>query len=345
VARWLCALAALLLGTAAASADDPGGDLDAVRHRGVLRHLGIPYAHFVTGSGDGFDVELMRRFAQHLGVSYQFVETGWPDVLGDLTGRRVSPQRPEPDSARPVPIRGDVIATGMTVLPWRSRSVAFSSPVFPTQVWMVARADSPLSPIQPSGRLHHDIAAVKALAAGRTVLGVPETCLDPALYRLDVTGARLLLRRLRLDEVAPALIQGEGDLALLDVADAMVALERYPGRMKVIGPVSVPQSMAVAFRRDAPRMREEFEAFLAEARRDGTYDALIASYFPEAPVYFREFFAKKAGQTEPGPERGRDEGSTRRRGEGEPGAADGPGERRIPPRPDREAGAAPATPP
>lgn len=228
-----------------------------------------------------------------LGVSYRFVETDWPEALGDLTGRRVSPRVPDPERASGMPIRGDVVATGMTVLPWRVRSVAFSKPVFPTQVWVVARADSPVAPIRPSGRLHDDIAAVRKLLAGRSVLGVADTCLDPSLYDLVAAGARPFLRHLRLDEVGPALIQGEGDLALLDVADAMVGLQRYPGKIKVIGPVSMPQSMAVAFRRDSPRLREEFEAFLAEARRDGTYDALIAAYFPEAPVYFREFFAKE----------------------------------------------------
>lgn len=292
-ARTLRALAAVALLAATARAADDGGDLDAIRRRGVLRHLGIPYAQFVTGSGDGLDVELIRRFARRLGVAYQYVETDWPEVLGDLTGRRVSPQHPDPETARPVAIRGDVVATGMTVLPWRSRSVAFSSAVFPTQVWVVARAGSSLSPIRPTGRLQEDIAAVRVLLAGRSVLGVPETCLDPSLYRLEAAGARALLRRLRLDEVAPALIQGEGDLALLDVADAMVALQRYPGKMKVIGPVSDPQSMAVAFRPGSPRLREEFEAFLADIRRDGTYDELIATYFPEAPVYFREFFARE----------------------------------------------------
>jgi len=283
----------LLLAAPAARAGDEGGDLEAVRRRGVLRHLGIPYANFVTGGGDGFDVELMRRFAARLGVGYQYVQTDWPEVIPDLTGRRVSQKAPDPEAARPAPIRGDVVSTGMTVLPWRTRSVVFSTPVFPTQVWVVARASSPVQPIQPTGRLQDDIAAVKALLAGKALLGVPDTCLDPSLYALERTGARLELRQLRLDEVAPAVIQGEGDLALLDVADAMVALQRFPGKLKVIGPVSPRQTMAVAFRPGAPRLREAFEAFLAEARRDGTYDALIATYFPEAPVHFRDFFARE----------------------------------------------------
>jgi ABC-type amino acid transport substrate-binding protein len=286
------AVAALVL-AANARGDDGAGDLEAIRRSGVLRHLGIPYANFVTGSGDGFDVELMRRFAAKLGVSYQYVETDWPEAIADLTGRRVSPRQPEPDAAKPAPVRGDVLATGMTVLPWRKRSVSFSSPVFPTQVWVVARAASPVQPIQPSGRLHDDIAAVKALLRGKAVLGVAETCLEPSLYGLERTGARVELRKLRLDEVAPALIQGDGDLALLDVADAMVALQRFPGRIKVIGPVSETQFMSVAFRPGSPRLREAFERFLAESRRDGSYDALVQAYYPEAPVYFQDFFARR----------------------------------------------------
>lgn len=47
------------------------GDLREIREAGVLRHLGIPYANFVTGSGDGLDVELIQLFARHLGVAYQ----------------------------------------------------------------------------------------------------------------------------------------------------------------------------------------------------------------------------------------------------------------------------------
>ena len=37
-----------------------GADLDEIRERGELRHLGVPYANFVTGSGDGMDVELVE---------------------------------------------------------------------------------------------------------------------------------------------------------------------------------------------------------------------------------------------------------------------------------------------
>ncbi len=62
-------------------------DLPDIKKAGVLRHLGVPYANFVTGSGDGLDVELMKNFAAHLGVKYKYVQTDWGQLFGDLTGR------------------------------------------------------------------------------------------------------------------------------------------------------------------------------------------------------------------------------------------------------------------
>ena len=140
----------LLVLPAVAAGEEAGGDSAAVKSRGVLRHLGIPYANFVTGSGDGFDVELMRAFAARLGVRYEFVETDWPAVLPDLTGRRVTPALPDLDSAPLAPIRGDVVATGLTMLKWRASVISFSTAVFPTQVWVMARAESRVQPIKPS---------------------------------------------------------------------------------------------------------------------------------------------------------------------------------------------------
>jgi len=291
------AIASLLVATALAAGVDPGarapapGDLDAVRQRGVLRHLGIPYARFVSGPGEGLDADLVRAFAASLGVRYEFVETSWGAAIGDLVGRRVSAGRPDPRSAPVTEVRGDVLAAGITVLPWRTRSVAFSAPTFPTQVWIVAVAESPVVPVAATGDVDRDVQAVRRTLGGKRVLGVPGTCIDPALHDVAGAGGRpVLLQTERLDEVAPALLRGEGDLALLDVADADLAFERWPGRFKVIGPVTPVQDMAVAFRKDSPGLRRAFDAFLAEIRADGTYDRLVVQHFPRAAALYPDRF-------------------------------------------------------
>ncbi len=145
-------------------------DLKQILESGELRHLGVPYANFVTGSGDGLDVELMQGFAAHMGVQYRFVKTTWGNALGDLTGRHARRGGADAELLDAAPIRGDVIANGMTILPWRQALISFSSPTFPSAVWLVARADSRLSPITPSGSLTDDIDSVKAALADHTLL-------------------------------------------------------------------------------------------------------------------------------------------------------------------------------
>lgn len=267
-----------------------GYDLADVKKAGVLRHLGVPYANFVTGSGDGLDVELMKLFAHHLGVKYEYVQTSWKDIIGDLTGRRAKAKGDEPELLDEIPIRGDVISNGFTVLPWREKVVSFSVPTFPTQVWLIVRADSAIQPIVPTGDIVKDIAATKAALRGEVLLGMPNTCLDISLYKLEKENARPKNFGGSLNEIAPAIINKEAGTAILDVPDALVALEKWPGEIKVIGPISENQMMATAFRKESPELLASFNAFLAECKKDGTYINLVKKYYPAVFDYYKDFF-------------------------------------------------------
>jgi len=265
------------------------GGLTEIKDRGVLRHLGVPYANFVTGAGDGMDVELMRGFAKWLGVDYQYVQTDWSSAIGDLIGARVQARNGEIARLGSVPVRGDVIANGMTIIPWRQKVLLFGATTFPTQVWLLSRADSPVKPIQPSGSLVEDIAATKSVLPDRTLLGKLDTCLDPALYDLNLTGAKVELFAGSLNELAPALLNNESEFTLLDVPDALVALQKWPGAIKVIGPISEPQEMAPAFRPTDTELRDAFNHYLAERKADGSFGKLVRTYYPFVTDYFPDF--------------------------------------------------------
>jgi ABC-type amino acid transport substrate-binding protein len=181
------------------------------------------------------------------------------------------------------------------MLNWREQVVAFSEPTFPSGVWLIAPAEANVSPITPSGSLDSDIGVVKSLLRGRSVLALENTCLDPRLYAVTETGAevRLLPHIRNLNDMAPAVLHGEAETSLLDVPDVLVALDKWPGEIKVIGPVSNAQFMGVAFRKDSPRLREAFNRYLAQIRADGTYEALVKKHYPAMPDYFPEFFARR----------------------------------------------------
>jgi ABC-type amino acid transport substrate-binding protein len=284
---------AVLLFTALFQGSAWCGDLAQVRSSGVLRHLGIPYANFVSGAGDGMDVALMQMFAKHLGVRYEFVKSDWGTVIQDLIGKKVQAKGDEVTILADAPVRGDLIANGFTVLPWRQKVLSFSTPTFPSQIWLVARVDSKVKPIKPTGNIDKDIERTKALMKKHDVMALKKTCLDPDLYKLDATGANVILFNGNLNELAPAIIARKAEMTILDVPDALVALEKWPGKVKILGPISRKQEMAVAFSQDSPQLREAFNNFLKQAKKDGSYARLVKKYYPTASAFFPEFFKNK----------------------------------------------------
>lgn len=266
-------------------------DLAEIRERGVLRHLGVPYSRFVTGSGEGLDVEIVQLFAKRIGVRYEYVPVAWNNIVQDLIGQDIE-YKPTPRAIGNRPIRGDIIASGLTILPNRKFFIDYSMPTFPSAIWLLARADSRITPIKPSGKISEDIKATKAkLTQGSTFVGY-DSCLDPRLHGIEGKGYRLkrFSTSASLNDIVPAMLKKESDMTLLDVPDIIVSMEKWQGQIKVIGPISEEQRMAAGIRKTSPVLRQEFDDFLDTLKMDGTYMKLVRKYYPAAPRYLPEFF-------------------------------------------------------
>ncbi|QIZ77142.1 transporter substrate-binding domain-containing protein [Ferrimonas lipolytica] len=276
-------------------------DLDEIIEAGQLRHIGIPYANFVSYYDDdsqqileGLDVELMKGFAAHLGIDYHYVNATWQNAFGKLTGQEALFVGGKLSRGANVVIEGDVIANGLTVLDWRYGVLDYSDSYFPSAVWLVARADSDLQPVQPSGSIVTDVSAVKALLQNKDVLAMRQSCLDPDLYDLDATGANVILpvKQRKLNEMVPAIMNNDAETTLLDVADTLVALEKWPGEIKVVGPISLEQEMAMGFRKNSPKLRHAFNQYLAKIRADGSFHQLVKKHYPSVFYFYSDYFLK-----------------------------------------------------
>lgn len=270
-------------------------DLREIKAKGELRHLGIRYANFVTADGKGFDVELVQGFARHLGVKYTLVYSDFYNVIRDLLGKDVVRRGDEVLLEGSHPVLGDMIATGFTVLPWREKVLLYSAPTFPSQVLLVARAESEHKPVAAHENIKAEIAETRTVLGRHSLLVMERTCLDPANYGLKGKGIdlRAYTKSTNLDEMVPALLRGDADFTLLDVPDAVLDLQRWAGRIKVIGPISENQDLAAAFAKDAPELRAAFDAYLRQIRLDGSYDKLVNKHYPGIRRYFPDFFARR----------------------------------------------------
>ena len=264
--------------------------LDEVLKREELRHLGVPYANFVTGLGDGFSVELIKGFCKELGVKYTYVKTSWYTVISDLTGKAIKVEGGKAEIIGTVPIRGDLIANGLTKLPWRENLIAYSDPVLPTQVLLVACFDGPLKSVKKTLDVDQDIKNVIRQLNGITILGKTGTCIDKDLYDMDGVDVEFVNFPGNLNELIPAIIRRKASATLLDLPDAIIALTKWPGRIRIIGPVSREQVMGVGFTLNAAKFKGKFDQYLHKIKSNGTYYKLVMKYFPLIIQYYPDFF-------------------------------------------------------
>jgi hypothetical protein len=266
-------------------------DLDEIKARGYLKHIGVPYANFVTGDGEGLDTEILKLYAQSIGVKYQYVKTDWDNVIGDLSGKKVKVKDGKPEVIENVPVKGDIIGNGLTVIPWRQEIIDYSTPYFPNMIWVVARADSPLHPIKPTKDLKKDVENTRSLLKGKDVLGIRNTCVDLSLYNLE--DVRPVFKEgLTLNDLAAVLVKGDAEISILDVPDSLVALSKFPGRIKILGAITQKQDMAFGISKDSPKLRESLNQFLAQLKSSGKLSELLLTYYPGLENYFPEVTAR-----------------------------------------------------
>ena len=121
------------------------------------------------------------------------------------------------------------------------------------------------------------------------------TCLAAASNNLDQTQAeiRYFTQSKTIDDIVPAMLNGMAETTLLDIPDAMVALEKWPGDIKIIGPISENQLMGLAVDKSSPELLAAFNEFFKEIWNSGKYRSLVEKYYPSVFLYFNDFFDKK----------------------------------------------------
>ena len=263
-------------------------DLAEIKSSGVLRHLGVPYSKFVSGDGDGLDVDILKLYSSEIGVKYEHIPTTWETVVGDLSGKKFTLKGDKVEINGKTDVKGDIVGNGLTVLPWRQEIINFSTPYFPSAVWVLASADSDLKPIQPESDPAKDIAKTKKLLSGKQILGIRDTCLDPMVYDLE-NCTPVYKEGLQLNDLPAALIKGEYEITLQDAPDALLVLVKNPGKIKVLGPITEPQFMAFGISKDSPELLDSFNSFLKRLKENGKLREMITKYYPHVFDHFPDW--------------------------------------------------------
>ncbi len=199
----------------------------------------------------GFEYELAKAFADHLGVELKIVTPGWTEMF-KLVDRG----------------KGDFIAAGVTILPSRLEIVDFSDPYMDVQQEVIVH------------RINREVQKKEDLA-GRTVHVRTGTSYQKRLVQLQEEGIDLnmvLVPDVPTEELITEVAEREIEVT---VADSNIALlnRRYNPDIRIAFPITEKQSLGWAVRKGNTELLSAINYFLSEIKDNGTFQDIYDHYY------------------------------------------------------------------
>lgn len=266
-------LAALLTscserGNTPADINTVGFDLDSIRSRGKLiavTDFNSTNYFIYKGEPMGFHYELLKSFAEYLGVDLEIITENHVEHAYDLLGSG----------------EADLMAMGLTVNASGRKRVNFSDPVIETRQVLVQRKPriwKTLTEDEISRRLIRN----QLTLAGKTVYVQENSTHAERLRNLEEEmGDSINIIEVPYD--AEALIQNvaRGDIDYT-VCDENIALvnSRYYDDLDIATPVSFPQNISWGLRKsNSEKLMTELNTWLGNYKRTHSFALLYAKYF------------------------------------------------------------------
>jgi len=234
--------------------------LDQIREQGEITVLTRNNGHCYYNYQDkpmGFEYDLAKAFAGHLGVELKVRTTGWQDLFDDLGSGK-----------------GDFVAASLTVTPARRRLADFSDGYLTVQQRVIVHQSN------------YNLDEMEDLN-GKTVYVRRGTSYEERLRELKDRGMDI---KVRLHDEVPTeefiRMVAEKEI-LVTVADSNIALlnRRYYPEVKVGFPLEEPQVLGWAVRKGNTGLKEAIDAFFETIIEDGTYAKIHDKYYGNVEIY------------------------------------------------------------
>ena len=246
-----------LLWALSASASDlwAQSTLQGIIKRGELR-VGMEAGYMPFEMRDksgriiGFDVDIARLMARAMGVALKLVNTAWDGIIPSLLTDKF-----------------DVIIAGMTITPERNLQVNF------TQPYMLIGQSIVLNK-------RHE----KTVSSYRD-LNDPKFVISTKLGTTGDIAARRYLSRAQVrtyeseSEAVTEVRNGRADAFVYDLPYNAVYVAQHRDHLLHLDEPFTKEALAWAIRKGDPDFLNWLDHFLAQIRRDGTYDALYEKWF------------------------------------------------------------------
>lgn len=214
-----------------------------------------PYDTLENGKPAGFDVELMNAAAAKLGLTTNYVDTRFAQIVAGIKSDRY-----------------DAIASTLYISAARAKEVDFV-PYFQTGNSIISKADG-AQYVSAQDLCGKSVGVVTATVIADIMPNQEsETC------KKNGKGA-ITVKEFPTDpEATQALLSNQVDAQMTDGAVAKVAVEKTKGRLKLSSTELIyPIAVGIGVKKGDTQMQEALTGAIKELKADGSYDALLGKY-------------------------------------------------------------------
>ena len=252
--------AALCTGAATGCVRHGDSSLERIRQAGriaVITENAANCYYLYRDRPMGFEYDLARAFADHLGCELEIVTPAWDTIFSALEDGR-----------------GDVIAAGLTITPQRETAADFSDAYLSIQQHLILHKDNRnISSLEDlNGR---DIHVRKGSSYHERLAELKSQGLAVRLVLHQSTPTEELLRQVAEKEIE------------CTVADSSLAFinRRYYPDLRLAFPIEEEQSLGWAVRKGDTALLDAVNDFFDTIRQNGTFGKLYEKYYANVEIF------------------------------------------------------------
>ncbi len=205
----------------------------------------------------GFDIDISKMIAEAAGKELQIENMDFNGLIAALQSGKI-----------------DFTAAGMSVTEQRKQSVDFSKPYYSSRQVIVVPMDSTIASKED---LLGKIVAAQEGTTGESM--VREFKEDENGESRDNTVAFKLNA-----DVAMEVLNGRADAFVLDEEPSKAIVSKNADKLKILDTEFGTEEYAIAVKKGNTELLDTINSVIDRIMEDGTYDAMIAQYFPDRAV-------------------------------------------------------------
>lgn len=209
------------------------------------------------GRPSGVSVEIARDFAKSLGREVEIVDIAWVGLIPALQSGKV-----------------DVVVSSMTITKERQKAVSFSDPYVNMPLYLLVNKKSGIQSVADAKKKAYNI----AVKSGTT----------SDLYAMSEYKKSKIIKLDQFGQAAMEVLKGGADFTIYDGLSIYEFWKKNPKQLDFINQSVTGEKTLVgaAFKKGNNELRQQFNAWIKEARKNDFFDTQANKYLKDVKMEF-----------------------------------------------------------